>query len=233
MNKKIKIIFTLLVIFFMTGCSVKYNLEINEDSSINEEVIASENTKRLEKLTKLKGDQATNYLFNMFTRPNEDISFFTNIKNFDTFATASTVHNDLNEYSSRFSSDVFEKVEIINNDNLTTILAKQDKSLSKESSTSLLYDDIEVNITIPFIVEEHNADKVSKNKYTWNIKSDDELKTIKISYRDKEFSNEANIKINNKNYSFKYEYIVIASFIIIVILIILFVFRNNKKNNIV
>ncbi len=233
MNKKLKVLFTLLVIFFMTGCSVEYNLEINEDSSVNEEVIASENTKRLEKRTKLKGDQATNYLFSMFTRPNEDISFFTNIKKLNTYATASTVHDNINEYSSRFSSDVFEKVEIINSDNLITILAKQKESLSKGSSTSLLYDDIEINITIPFIVEDHNADKVSKNKYTWNIKSDDELRTIKISYRDKEFSNKKNIKINNKNYSFRYEYILIAVIILIIISIIVFVFRNNKKNNIV
>lgn len=233
MKKKIKILLTLLVIFFMTGCSVEYNLNINEDSSVNEEVIASEKTDRLEQRTKLKGDQATNYLFNMFTRPNEDIKFTTNVKNYNTYGIARTVHNNINEYSSKFSSDVFDNIEIINNDDLVTIIANQKESLSKGSSSSLLYDDIVINITVPFIVEDHNADKVLGNKYTWNIKSNEELKSIKISYKDKEFSNRANIKINNKNYSFKYEYIIIGVIVLIVVLIIISVFRNSKKNNVV
>jgi hypothetical protein len=217
----------------MTGCSVEYNLILNEDSSVNEEVIATERTDRLESRTKLKGDQATNYLFNMFKRSNEDIDFTSSVKDSETIGTASTIHDNINEYSSKFSSDLFEKVEIITDDDLTTILAKQTESLTTNSSKSFLYDDIVVNITIPFVVDEHNADSVSGNTYTWNIKKDGKLKDIKISYKDKELPNRANIKINEKNYSFRYEYIIIGVIVLTIVIIIISVVIKSKKNNVV
>ena len=64
--KKIKYLLILFVVIFLTGCSVDYNLTINDDFSIKEEVVASEYTKTMEKKTNLRGENAINYLYEMF-----------------------------------------------------------------------------------------------------------------------------------------------------------------------
>lgn len=229
---KIKSIIVLIFIFLVSGCSVEYNLIINEDASINEEVIASENTNRLEANTKLKGEQAFNYLYNIFKRDNEDIKANYTTKNSITYGTARTIHQDIEDFASKFSSDIFEKVEVLKNeDNITIMIVQKDK-IGGDSVVSYIYDDIQINLTIPFKVIEHNADSVLKNTYTWKIKRDEEAKTIKIVYKDNELPNRANIKINENKYSLRYEYFIIGGMGIIVFLIIVVVFIRSKKNNI-
>lgn len=228
----IKILMLLIFIFLVSGCSVEYNLNINEDSSINEEVVAYENTNRLESKTRLKGEQACNYLYNMFKRDNEDISVNYSEKNSVTYGTARTIHKDIDDFASKFSSDIFEKVEVLRNEDEITITTVQKDKLGGDSVTSYIYDDIEINITIPFKVTEHNADSVSKNTYTWKINKDQEEKTIKIVYKDNELPNRASITINNTKYNLKYEYFIIGGIAFIILGIVLFVFIKSKKNNV-
>lgn len=231
MKKRIKIFILLLIVFVVSGCSVQYNLTINEDSSVSEEVIASEKTNRLESKTRLKGEDAYNYLYNMFKRPNEDISISFKEKNNITYGVANTTHNSIEEYSSKFSSDIFEKVEITKDEDTVTITANQKSPISSNSTSSYIYDDITINVTLPFTVIENNADKINKNTFTWNIKKDSNVKEIKLTYRKKSLANRANININNKEYSIKYEYIIIGVIVLSIVVIIIYVVIKNKKNN--
>lgn len=231
MKKQIKNFILLLIVFVVSGCSVQYNLTINEDSSVSEEVIASEKTNRLESKTRLKGADAYNYLYNMFKRPNEDISISFKEKNNITYGVANTTHNSLDEYSGKFRSDIFEKVEITKDNDTVTITANQKAPISSNSASSYVYDDITINITLPFTVIENNADKVNRNTYTWNIKKDSNLKEIKLTYREKSLANRANININNKEYSIKYEYIIIGIIVLSIAIIVIYVVIKNKKNN--
>lgn len=230
--KNIKLFILLIFVFFVSGCSVEYNLIINEDSSINEEVVASENINRLEAKTRLKGEQAFNYLYNMFKRDNEDISTNYSEKNSIAYGKARTIHNNIEDFSSKFSSDIFEKVEVLRDEDEITITTIQKNILGGDLGTSYIYDDININITIPFKVLEHNADSVSKNTYTWNIKKNQEEKTIKIVYKDNELPNRANITINNNKYNLKYEYFIIGGIVLTILIIIVFIFIRNKKNNV-
>lgn len=231
-RKNIKLLILLAFVFLVSGCSVKYNLTINEDSSINEEVIASENTNRLEAKTRLKGEQAFNYLYNMFKRHDEDINTNYSTKNAITYGTARVIHKDIYDFASKFSSDIFERVEVLKNDDEITITTTQKDKLGSGSVTSYVYDDIEINISIPFKVIENNADSISKNTYTWNIKKNEKEKIIKIVYRDNEFPNQANIKINNNKYNLKYEYFIIGGIVLIILSIVIYVFIKGKKNNV-
>lgn len=230
--KNIKILMLLIFVFLVSGCSVEYNLVINEDSSINEEVVASENTNRLEAKTRLKGEQAFNYLYNMFKRDNEDISTNYSEKNSIAYGTARTIHTDIDDFASKFSSDIFEKVEVLRNEDEIILTTTQKDMIGTDLTTSYIYDNIEINITIPFKVIEHNADSISKNTYTWKIEKNQEKKTIKIVYKDNELPNRANIKINNNKYNLKYEYFIVGSIILIILSIIVFVFIKSKKNNV-
>ena len=72
--KKIKIFMFLFSILLLSGCTVEYDLTLNDDLTVNEKVVATEKTKRMESYTRQKDKQAVNYLFDMYKRPNEDIS---------------------------------------------------------------------------------------------------------------------------------------------------------------
>ena len=227
-----KKIILIIAIFLLSGCSIEYNLTINEDSSINEEILASEHTNRLESYTKLESTQACEYLYNMFKREDEDISIDCSEKNSMTNGVARTIHNDIEDYASKFTSDIIKNVEISKNDDEIILTAVQSEKLGGDSSTSYLYDKINVNISVPFKVVENNADKESDNVYTWVIEKNKKEKTIRIVYKDKELPNRANITINNNKYNLRYEYFIIGGIALVILTIIIFVLVKGKKNNI-
>ena len=231
--KKIKKILFLCLIFVLTGCSVEYNLTINEDGSISEKVVAEEITNRMQSNTRLKGDQAVNYLFNMFKRDDKNIKLLSKNDSTKTYATVTNSLNSLDEYKEKFTSDVFESVEVEKKDGIITLIFNQTGQLGGNSSRQLIYDDITANITVPYIVKEHNADDVSGDTYTWHIKKNEALKKIKIAYEDGNMKNSINLKINNKTYNISYGIIVISGIIVVLLAIVLVVYIKNKKNNVV
>lgn len=231
--KKIKIFIFLCLILLLSGCSVEYDLTLNDDLTVSEKVVATEKTKRMEALTKQKGKQAVNYLYDMFKRNGEDITLTSRDDDYNTYATAITFHEDINDYASKFSSDVFDNVNVTKDGNIITFSAKQKELLSSDTNYSLLYDDITVNITIPFEVTSNNADKVNGNTYTWNIKKDSDYKTIEFSYKEGNKKDEVNINVNNETYNIHYGVVIAVGLVIIIGSIVLFVYIKNKKNNVV
>lgn len=232
MNKLKKILIT-FIILITSGCSVEYNLNINEDNSVSETVVASEVTTKMESLTRLKGDIAVNYLFKMFNRNDDLISVTSTSDTYNTYATAKRVYNDIDEYKDSFKSDLFSNINVSKSDNTVMIYAKQKTKLTNDSSYSLIYDDVHIKIKIPYKVIENNADEVIGDTYIWNLSKNDNLKTVKISYLDNNKNNNMNIKINNKIYSISYYITIIGLLALIIIFIIIIVYRKNKKNNIV
>lgn len=230
--KNIKILILILVIALTSGCSVEYNLNINEDLSINEVVEASENTEVMQSKTGLIGDNAVNYLYDTFS--NNSDADFTNIEeNGVTIGTSNASYNSLEQYTKNFYSNLFEIKEIEIDDDVYTITINQIQKLSSTGSSTLLYDDVKVNIKIPFKVIDQNADEVSGNIYTWNIHKDADLKTIKFSFNKVQQKNAINLKVNNKNVNVKYSYIVIVSLVIVVGIVVIYLIIKNKKNNII
>lgn len=231
--KKLKIFIFLCLVLLLSGCSVEYDLTLNDDFTVSEKVVATEKTKRMEALTKQKGKQAVNYLYNMFKRNGEDITLTSRDDDYNTYATAIISHDDINDYASKFSSDVFDNVNVTKDGNIITFSTEQKELLSSDTNYSLLYDDITVNITIPFEVINNNADKVNGNTYTWNIKKDSDYKTIEFSYKEGNKKDEVNINVNNETYNIHYGVIIAIGIVIIIGSIVLFVYIKNKKNNVI
>lgn len=231
--KKLKLIVVLLIVLLTSGCSVEYNLTLNEDNTISETIIAKDKTDRIESLTNLKGKQAVTYLYDMFKREDENIKF--NYRQDDTYthATASMSYDNVGDYTDNFKSDVFSNIELIRDNDLVTIKADQSELLNKNESYSLIYDDITINIEIPYEVTKNNADKIRGNVYTWYVKESKDLKRIEISYKESSKIDSVNVKINDKMYNINYGIIALSVIILVVGLIVIFVYHNNKKNNIV
>lgn len=231
--KKIKVFMFLFLILLLSGCSVEYDLTLNDDLTVNEKVVATEKTKRMESYTRQKDKQAINYLFDMYKRPNEDISITSRENNSDTIAVALTQHDSIEDYASKFKSDIFDEVKITKDNDVITFKAVQSNLLSSDGTSNLLYDDVKINISIPFEVVKNNADSVSKNTYTWNINKSSEYKTIEFSYKENIKKDKINVSVNNKVYNINYGVVIAVSIVIIIGAIVLFVYIKNKKNNVV
>ena len=149
-----------------------------------------------------------------------------------TYATVTNSYSNIEEYSNKFKSDVFDKVLLTKKNNEISIKADQIYMLGGNYSHQLLYDEIKVNITIPYKVISSNADEVNGKTYTWNIEKE-KLKNIEISYKEGSKKNSINLNIKNKTYNINYGLIVIGVIMLIILSIVIVVSLKNKKNNIV
>lgn len=230
--KNKKIILLILVMLVFSGCSVKYNLNINEDLSVNEKIIASENTTSLKIKTGQEPKVAANSLYDSYKIKGVKYNISTTSNNRETTSNVSTSFKSLDDYVDYFESDIIKEVNITEKDGYITLEYKQDVPLTEYSSRSLVYDSIEVNLIIPFKVTENNADKVNGNTYTWNIKKDGKLKDIKITFNKNETNSSK--KINFFGFfeiNVKYSVLFICGIVLLIILILLVVYTKNKKNN--
>lgn len=178
--KKIRIFILVLFIILLTGCKGEYNLIINKDLSIDEDVnIYIENK-----------DNIYDKTISLFENNNIDDSMysvsqtdeFVNIRYKETF-------RNFEDYfvNSKFYS------RIISNEDYN----KSNKKISYKGLSNIKFDDLDtnsnlnntfdiselkINVKIPFIIRDNNADKSSDDTLTWVIKQNDSHKNINFSF---------------------------------------------------
>lgn len=229
--KRIKKILLLFLIILLSGCSVEYNLTINEDNSVNEKVVAKEITNRMNTNTGATGKQAVNYLYEMFDRAGLKTNLSTKTDDNITTATVTGTHATFDDYISNFTSDIFESANVKRDGNITTLTFDQTKYILSDSTRGLIYDDITVNITVPYKVLDNNADTYKGNTYTWEIRKDAELRQIMIKYDESNLKNSKEFKFGKIKFNVRYSFIAIGVIILIAGAITMFVYYNNKRNN--
>lgn len=229
--KKIKGVIIALSVFLLCGCSVEYDLTINKDSSVNEKVIATENTNRMKANTGLDESNSVTYLYDMFKRKNYKTRLHKTKKDDNTVVTVTGNYDSIKDYESNFTSDLFEEVNITKKGDIVTINMDQSKELSSTSNRSLVYDDVTIKFNIPFKVTEHNADSAVKGTYTWHIKKDQDLKHIKISYDESVYQNSKTFKMGKTKLNIKLEVLTIGIALFVILFITTIVVINNNRNN--
>lgn len=229
--KRIKKIILLFLIILLSGCSVEYNLTINEDNSVNEEVVAKEITNRMNTNTGVSGDQAVNYLYEMFDRAGLSTKLTTKTDEYFTTSTVTGSHATFDDYISNFTSDVFESAKVKRKGSITTLTFDQTKYLLSNTTRGLIYDDITVNIKVPYKVLDSNADTYKGDTYTWVIGKDENLRQIMIKYDESDLKNAKEFKFGKVKINVRYSFIAIGVIILIAGGITLFVYYNNKRNN--
>ena len=228
---KIRYLFIyLFILLFASGCSVSYNLDIDDDLKFNESVTLSSNTGT-------DYDQVNNY--NSFLPINYDADepkVFENkvagVKYYDikkdsdgSFIKFDYKHNLRSIINDRFSLSCYKYVNIMNTYNNEL---KRDELIISTSREFLCFDyynnleDVIVKIHTKRDVYDNNADYVDDDNYIWNINMDNK--------DDKAIIMNVSSKIIDKKISFFEKYLF---FIIIVLLIIvgIFLFSHFKKKS--
>ena len=229
--KKIKYLFLLLVIVLFTGCTVKYDLNIDDDLSVTEKVKATEKEGTVKTNTGVSSDKAVQYLFNIYKRDGINPSISSRIDNGDLIGESSASHKSIDAYAKNFSSDIFKKADLSKSGSLYTLTFKQTEKLSNTSSIVPIYDEVEVSISLPFKVKEHNADRVYGDTYTWRFKNNQELRKIKITFDTAKKNDYFVFNLGFFKINVKYGVLLLIGLLIVISAIIFVVYKNNKKNN--
>lgn len=181
MNKKIKYIVISVLLLLVTGCSGNYNVKINEDMSVNEELyLTIENKEGLyQKTLKIFNDN------NVKEKDYEVVLSDDNLK-----ITYNTSYNSIEEYilNSKVYHQLIDNIELNKSNNYVDLYVNEKLKLSnsnmKQNGTNLTdLDVLQVNIENPFEVNFSNAELVTDNVYTWTIKNGDIEKKIQMQFK--------------------------------------------------
>lgn len=221
--RKIKIIILICSIFLVSGCSVEYNLTIDE-STMEEDINAifdkateSEIANRMEKIRR------TSY-YNLDTRENEYYTFKKSEDENNIILNYNYIYTSNNLYKSEAASRCYYKrIVNVTEDYITIDTDDQVSCFYKDGEKQI--DNIIVNIKTDLPVVSNNADSIENNNYIWYI-NDNNYTNKPISIKIKKERNEESFNFDN------FSLIIVVATIIILGLIIFFIIRvKHKKNN--
>ena len=215
MNKRLKIFIISILLILVTGCSGNYNLKINDDMSINEELyLTIDNTNNTYTKT-LK-------IFKENNIPEKDYEVVLSDNNVR--ITYNKKYDSMEEYilDSKICHELIDEIQFNKSNDYIDLYVNQKLKLSndniKSNGTNLVdLDVLQINIENPFSVNYTNAEIVNDNVYTWTIKKGDIEKKIQM-----QFKPSLNV--------FPYKQVAVLSTVIICSLIIIFtIYRRYKK----
>lgn len=215
MNKKLKIFIIGILLILVTGCSGNYNLKINDDMSIDEELyLTIDNTNNTYTKT-LK-------IFKENNIPEKDYEVVLSDNNVR--ITYNKKYDSMEEYIlySKIYHELIDEIQFNKSNDYIDLYVNQKLKLSndniKSNGTNLVdLDVLQINIENPFSVNYTNAEIVNDNVYTWTIKKGDIEKKIQM-----QFKPSLNV--------FPYKQVAVLSTVIICSLIIIFtIYRRYKK----
>lgn len=215
MNKKLKIFIIGILLILVTGCSGNYNLKINDDMSIDEELyLTIDNTNNAYTKT-LK-------IFKENNIPEKDYEVVLSDNNVR--ITYNKKYDSMEEYilDSKVYHELIDEIQFNKSNDYIDLYVNQKLKLSNDSiksnGTNLVdLDVLQINIENPFDVNFSNAEIVNDNVYTWTIKKGDIEKKFQM-----QFKPSLNV--------FPYKQVAVLSTVIICSLIIIFIiYRRYKK----
>ena len=221
--RKIKVFILICCMFLLSGCSIEYNLTVNE-STMEEDINAIfDKATESELASRMEGIRRTAF-YNYDTRENEYYDFTKRETNDNIILNYNYQYMGNDLYKSEAASRCYYKriVSVTDND-ITINTDNQVACLYKDGDREI--EDITINIRTDLTVLENNADKVNGNVYSWNI--NDQNYTNKPIY----------IKIEKERYQepFISQFISIIVIIIVVVIIGILIYfkaiRKHRKNN--
>ena len=179
--KKFKIIITLLLVFLLTGCAGNYDITINKDLSIKEELnLELVNTgNEYNKTLKIFEDNNINKdNYHVFVNGTKVvIKYNENFSSIDDYILNSKLYHQLID-EIKFSN-VDDNIDIYINQNLK--LKNDDNNIGNLSDIDFL----QINIKNPYKVIVSNEDSYNQDIYSWTITKDTINKKILMQFEPK------------------------------------------------
>lgn len=185
--KKIYFLLIILLIMVCTGCKVKYNLEIKEDLTVNEEVTALEDDEFFSQYPKSSISRVIELVMSM-GKEYLDVNNYKVEKIIGKNSGVKITHefNSFDEYykTSKFYAQLFSDFGYKKEGNIIKLNLEGEINKDLNIVDRYLIDEAVINIKIPFLVISNNADKYDSktNTYTWIIDEETDYKKIFINF---------------------------------------------------
>lgn len=219
--KKLKLLVVMILIIFVSGCTVNYNIVIDEDLSIKETAILEESVSYFEEnYTYYDSKEIVDSLWNLYIGDYEAANYsYTQTSN-HTGVNVTASYQNLEDYKNRTTIyyQLFQNVDYNIEGDVVTIKATDYYPYNDQDPNRFAIDKATITITVPFEVIETNADKKNNNVYIWNVDKYDEEKEIIIQFNKSKLLSQ---KENKNIYYF-------LTFGIIVAIICTIIFVNYK-----
>ncbi len=220
---KKKLILIMLMMLFLSGCTVKYNLTIDEKGKVTEKATAMQDSSFFEEYENSSIGRVVGFLIEPYADKLNENNYNTEaiVLTNEGGADISKEYSDVSEYASNtiLVSQFADKVNYSLDGSNVTLSVKGKISASEQDQEVIPIDSTDVVIALPFKVSDNNADEVINNKYIWHLKAGEE-REIKITYNKDKIAKDIN-----------YPVIFLVIGIIIVIVIAGFYVYNIKNKS--
>ncbi len=223
MKYKFKMLILFLVLLLSTGCSVEYNLTIDELNAIEDFSLYVENNSSN---TAMINDMYQRQTESYFNQDTEDSEYY-EVKKGLTRDKKNLFLNFKYNYplkklqNSNAISECFYNKSVTKDQEYITLNTSEGFDCIYKD-TDLQIENLTINIKTNLKVVESNSDKTKKNTYTWNIN--------KNNYQDKNIYMKIRYKEENKKKSILNEYLVIPIVLLVTIALIFIAFKFRTKN---
>lgn len=240
MNRLKNIILIICIMFILSGCTIRSNITLNYDGTVDENVSVLASTKVFESNTYSKEQIIDGVI--------EDYQSILEFKNYSydyvlgndlSGSKLYKKYDDICQYfgNSAFNQYVYKYMECTDNDYYYEIKnATEYIPYCSDCSDWPALDDVTLSITLPIPAEEQNADEIDGNTYIWKYDKDTENKNFYLKI------NKSSLEAYEKEYIEEQESkkvikrVIVIAIIVIIILIIGIVgtilYKKRKKNSI-
>ena len=222
---KKKLLMVLVSLFILTGCSVDYNITFDKDMKVNETMYATETDEFFSNYPNSSYQRVIGFIL----EPNLDFLNHNDYNvNIDEYSGNKGVKIerdflDFNEFknTSKIYLQAVDNIEFIEDGSYITLKAKVSINTNEQNQEKYYVSNLKLNIELPFVVKDSNADMVKKNIYTWNFDKNNNNREIIITF------NKDKLNIDYKLY------IIIAGSILAVLLVYFGIkYKVKTRNNV-
>lgn len=173
--KKMKIIVLVFVVILLTGCTGNYNININNDLSVDENAELYVKTKNINDLNSLLSENINkkDYSLEIVSNGTTKVKYYKKYSSIEEYISSSILYNelfDLKKYLKNKKSIYFVASSLLDNNE------------GESTSNNPIINNVKVTITSTYDMIESNADEIDGNKYIWNISNKDISKNILFKF---------------------------------------------------
>ena len=172
-----KIVFLVLSLILITGCSVKYNLVINEDLTIHEEAKLSGTSDLYDTYYKTTKKNVLKSLLDIYQDTLNEKGYTYELKEDSTpYVNVSKKYDNISDFTknSILFNDYFNEVKYTSNGNIIKLETIGFNENNPDDPGRFNVQELEISINCPYKVKNHNASKVNEktNTYYYELNND-------------------------------------------------------------
>lgn len=180
-----KIIILIIGLFLLTGCSVQYNLTINEDLTLVEKASLTGTDSFFANYYKTAKKSVLNSILTEYKNYLDEENYeYKLVEDTTPYVLVSKKYNSVLDFtkSSLLFNDYFDEVKYTLDGNVAKIETIGFNPNDPDNPERFNVQELEIAITCPFNVKNHNATRVDKKTNTYYYKLDSENNKIMLEY---------------------------------------------------